>query len=148
MTEKSDGQTRERRLPVICDRCGSRAVVAQRIGDRMLIRCTVCDAQIFSYTLAPGRPATERPQGADMYLVRQIELALLDEVGQATGALYEFLRRYVSAHGYAPTLREMQSQFGWRSPNAATHHLQRLEAAGLIERDYGEPRGIRLPHMH
>jgi DNA-binding MarR family transcriptional regulator len=40
----------------------------------------------------------------------------------------------------------MQQAFHWGSASTALYHLGRLEAAGLIERDFGEARGIRLPH--
>lgn len=140
---------KRRRLPVICDRCGSKAVVALRSAERVLIRCEVCDARIFTYYIdQKRRPGEPPPESEDEFFTRQIERDLLREVSSAAGALYVYLRRYAKKHGYAPTLREMQMEFGWSSPNAASHHLKQLEAAGLIERDFGEPRGIRLPHVH
>ncbi|HOA23335.1 MAG TPA: hypothetical protein PK801_16340 [Aggregatilineales bacterium] len=138
---------KRKRLPVICDRCGSKAVVALRSAERVLIRCEVCEARILTYYVdrrrVPGEPP---PEAEDEFFTRQVERELLRQVSPAAGALYVYLRRYVKKHGYAPTLREMQVEFEWSSPNAATHHLKHLEEVGLIERDYGEPRGIRLPH--
>lgn len=143
MSHKGHHPKSRRRLPVICDRCGSKAVVALRSAERVLIRCEVCGARIFAYYAGGGRQAGAE----DEFFTRQVERQLLREVSKAAGALYLYLRHYLKKNGYAPTLREMQTAFGWSSPNAATHHLKQLEAAGLIERDYGEPRGIRLVHM-
>ncbi len=134
-------------LPVICGKCGNRSVVAYRSHDRALLYCEVCDSRIFAYYLDEKRQAAEQPpQHQDALIIRQVERDLLRQVGEAAAALYEYLRRYLRQYGYAPTLREMQAAFGWSSPTAARHHLRQLERVGLIERDFGEPRGIRLPH--
>lgn len=61
-----------------------------------------------------------------------------------TRTLYEYLRRYVENHGYAPTLREIQRGLGWGSVSSVRHHLKVLEEGDLIERDYATSRGIRL----
>jgi SOS-response transcriptional repressor LexA len=61
--------------------------------------------------------------------------------------LYDYLRRYIGRYRYAPTLREMQAAVGWQSANSATYYLAQLEEVGLIERDYGASRGIRLVHV-
>lgn len=146
MSQSEQSSKRRRRLPVICDRCGSRSVVALRSAERVVIRCEVCEARIFAYYTDQRRSGAP-PEAEDDFFTRQVEQELLRLVSQAAGALYEYIRRYMKKHGYAPTLREMQAEFGWSSPNAATHHLKQLEAVGLVERDYGEPRGIRLPHV-
>lgn len=146
---EQDGERRSKyRLPVICSRCGHEEVVAYRANDRVLIYCERCGARIFAYfTGTRQQQGSEPPPEDDVPIIRQVEQELLKEVSPAAGALYRYLRRYLRERGYAPTLREMQAQFGWRSLNAVTHHLKQLEEAGLIERDYAEPRGIRLPHV-
>ncbi len=147
MADEGNLSRRKTRLPVICDRCGSKQVVALRSPERVLIRCEVCEVRIFAYYTDVSRQRRESPPPAeDDFFCRLVERELLNEVSRAAGALYEYLRRYVARHGYAPTLREMQQAMGWRSVNAVTHHLHQLEAVGLVERDYGEVRGIRLPH--
>ena len=132
-------------LPVICQECGSTHVVARQAADRVLIHCEECGARIFAYYLDRKRQRDEEPpDGEDRFLILQVERDLLRTVGKKAAALYEYLRRYMAEHGYAPTQREMQLAFGWHSASAARHHLDQLEAVGLIERDFGEPRGIRL----
>ncbi len=146
--EQDEGRRAKYRLPVICGQCGHQEVVAYRNSDRVLIYCERCGARIFAYfTSAQQRQGSEPPPEDDASVIRQVEQELLNEVSPAAGALYRYLRRYMRERGYAPTLREMQAQFGWRSLNTVTHHLKQLEEVGLIERDYGEPRGIRLPHV-
>jgi len=58
-------------------------------------------------------------------------------------AVLAWLADYWASCGYGPTVREVQTHFGWRSPNGAAYHLQRLRAAGLIEWQPKQPRGIR-----
>lgn len=150
MEQRDGAQRRIARLPVICDRCDSRSVVALRGGqpgsEQVVICCEVCGARIFAYTTGRERqPGGSLPEG-DAFFARQVERELLRQVTRSAAALYQVVRDYAHRHGYAPTLREMQQAMGWRSANAVTHNLRQLERAGLIERDYGEPRGIRLPH--
>lgn len=147
MNDERRGRGR-RYLPVICSACQHAEVVAYRSSDHLLIYCERCGARIFAYAVDRTRQRRESPPEAeDGLIIKQVERELLSTVNVAAGALYVYLRRYVRHHGYAPTLREMQQQFGWRSANAVTHHLKQLQDAGLIERDYGEPRGIRLTHV-
>lgn len=51
-------------------------------------------------------------------------------------------------HGYPPTLRELMLHFGWRSTNAPTELLAKLQRDGFIELHKGEhkvsPRGIKV----
>jgi repressor LexA len=58
--------------------------------------------------------------------------------------LFDYLRRFIAAHGYAPTIAEIQKRFGQRS--AATVHqlLSALEGEGLIRRVPYASRGIEL----
>lgn len=39
----------------------------------------------------------------------------------------------VSAKGYRPTIREMCTAFGWRSPNNAMEHMRRMRRDGLVD---------------
>lgn len=142
---KDNAPGRKKKLPVICSDCGRERVYALRRADRVLIRCDGCGARIFAYYTDRQRWGRDVPsEEGDELLVRQVERELLRMVSPGAAELYVYLRRYDTRHGYAPTLREMQHALGWRSPNSASHHLRQLEAVGLIERDYGEVRGIRL----
>ena len=46
---------------------------------------------------------------------------------------------------YSPTVREIAAEFGWKSPNAVTVHLDALEKKGWIRRTHGV-RGIEVLH--
>lgn len=46
----------------------------------------------------------------------------------------EFLRNFISDKGYAPTLKDIASYIGVRSPSTAHFHLSRLEDKGFIRR--------------
>jgi repressor LexA len=54
----------------------------------------------------------------------------------------EFIREYHAEHGYAPTAREIQTQFGFASVTAAVNHLAALERKKLIRRTPGVQRSI------
>lgn len=54
----------------------------------------------------------------------------------------EYLRGYISDKGYAPTLKDIASYIGVRSPSTAHFHLSRLEDKGFIRR--GEDGSIEL----
>jgi hypothetical protein len=116
-----------------------------RSQERVLIRCGACGAKIFAHYADPHHPADGDEDAGP--LVRSVELELLSQVTIPAQALYEYLRRYVSRHGYAPTLREMQAGMGWSSVNVARHYLKQLEKAGLIERDFAATRGIRIVYV-
>lgn len=137
-----------KRLPLICAFCQREEVFAVHLASHVLIYCEGCGQDLYA---TPGRHepaplATSTHPPAVTADLRSVEQVLLREVSLITQSLYIYLRRYVAQHGYAPTLREMAHQFSWRSLNTAVHHLRQLERAGLIERDYGEARGLRLPH--
>ena len=58
--------------------------------------------------------------------------------------IWEFLVRYVDAHGYPPTVREIGEAVGLASPSTVHAHLANLERAGLIKRDPTKPRALEL----
>ncbi len=60
-----------------------------------------------------------------------------------TELVYRFIRKYINENGFAPTLREIADGcFMGRS--SVMRHLDRLDAWGLIIRDPGKARGMRL----
>jgi hypothetical protein len=115
----------------------------------VLIRCEGCGERLFAYYVDPDRqsPGDEPPEREDAFVVRRVERDLLKQCKPPARALYEYLRGFCRKHGYAPSLRQMQIGMGWESVNAVDHYLRQLEAAGLIERDTGVSRGIRLVHV-
>ncbi len=94
---QEDEERRIARLPVICDRCGSRPVVALRGGppgdEQVLIRCEVCGARIFAYYTDRERQRSGGPPpGGDAFFARQVERELLREVPRSAAALYQVVR--------------------------------------------------------
>jgi repressor LexA len=58
--------------------------------------------------------------------------------------IYDFLKDKILNRGYGPTVREIGSQFGIRSPNGVMCHLKALEKKGLITRESHMSRAIQL----
>ncbi len=59
-------------------------------------------------------------------------------------SILEFLREYVSNHGYGPSIRDISSYFHIKSPKNATKHLEALRKKGYISRAVGVARGIEI----
>ncbi len=58
--------------------------------------------------------------------------------------ILQYLKDYISQHGYAPTLGEIAKHMGVHALSTVHEHLQFLEERGFIERAEGEERGIAL----
>ncbi len=58
--------------------------------------------------------------------------------------ILDFLTKYVDAHGYPPTVREIGEAVGLASPSTVHAHLANLERAGYLRRDPTKPRAIEL----
>ncbi len=58
--------------------------------------------------------------------------------------IYEFLKDKIVNRGYGPTVREIGTHFGIRSPNGVMCHLKALEKKGLITREAHMSRAIQL----
>ena len=58
--------------------------------------------------------------------------------------MLDFLRAFLTREGVMPTLGEIQTAFGWSSPNGVAKHLQALATKGHIELLPHKARGIRL----
>lgn len=56
----------------------------------------------------------------------------------------QYLKDYISQHGYAPTLSEIAKFLDVNALSTVHEHLQFLEERGFIERAEGEERGITL----
>jgi repressor LexA len=56
----------------------------------------------------------------------------------------DYLTRFVEAKGQAPTMAEIQSHFGLKSPSTVHHLLSALEREGLIRRTPNATRGIEI----
>ena len=58
--------------------------------------------------------------------------------------IFDFISRYLSRHGYPPTVREIGKAVGLHSSSTVHAHLANLEKAGLLRRDPSKPRAIEL----
>lgn len=59
--------------------------------------------------------------------------------------IFGFIRDSIRTHNCPPTVREIADHFGFRSPKAATDHLNALEKKGYIQRRNSKARNIELP---
>jgi repressor LexA len=58
--------------------------------------------------------------------------------------IYQFIRKKIQGRGYGPTVREIGTEFGIRSPNGVMCHLKALQKKGLIHREPNMSRAIQL----
>jgi len=58
--------------------------------------------------------------------------------------IFEFVRDKIVNRGYGPTVREIGTEFGIRSPNGVMCHLKAIEKKGLIIRESNMSRAIKL----
>jgi repressor LexA len=58
--------------------------------------------------------------------------------------IYEFIKDKIMNRGYGPTVREIGTAFGIRSPNGVMCHLKALEKKQLITREQYMSRAIQL----
>lgn len=66
----------------------------------------------------------------------------------------EFIRGEIHSTGRSPSMREIQAEFGYRSPHTPKFHVDRLVEAGYLRREPGhrglqlaESKGLRLAGM-
>lgn len=71
-------------------------------------------------------------------------MANLDRLTAKQRKIYEFIRDRIRNRGYGPTVREVGSEFGIKSPNGVMCHLKALEKKGLIRREPNMSRAIQL----
>jgi repressor LexA len=58
--------------------------------------------------------------------------------------IFDFVRKYVSEHGYPPTVRDIGKAIGLASSSTVHAHLANLEKLGLLRRDPTKPRAIEV----
>lgn len=59
-------------------------------------------------------------------------------------SIYDFIKDRIINRGYGPTVREIGTEFGIKSPNGVMCHLKALEKKGLITREQNMSRAIQL----
>ena len=63
--------------------------------------------------------------------------------------IYDYIRSFTEANGYAPSVREIAVAVGLKSPSTVHFHLKGMRQAGLISQAEGKTRAITLrdgPH--
>jgi repressor LexA len=58
--------------------------------------------------------------------------------------IFDFVKRYVSEHGYPPTVRDIGKAIGLASSSTVHAHLANLERLGMLRRDPTKPRAIEV----
>jgi repressor LexA len=71
-------------------------------------------------------------------------MADLDNLTSRQKEIYTFIRSKIQGRGYGPTVREIGTEFGIRSPNGVMCHLKALQKKGLIHREANMSRAIQL----
>jgi repressor LexA len=56
----------------------------------------------------------------------------------------DFIQEFAAERGAPPTLQEISTHFGFKSPNAAREHVRLIEQKGFLQRVEHQARGIRL----
>ena len=59
--------------------------------------------------------------------------------------IYDFILDFTAQHGYPPSVREIGSAMGLKSPSTVHFHMKGLEEAGVIIKAEGKTRAITLP---
>ncbi len=58
-----------------------------------------------------------------------------------------FVRAYFKENGFWPTVRDIQQNFGFKSPNAALGHLRALEKKQALSRCPSQARAFKMPAL-
>ncbi|MBR6336234.1 MAG: transcriptional repressor LexA [Ruminococcus sp.] len=58
--------------------------------------------------------------------------------------VFEFIKNYVDENNFAPTVREIQEEFGLKSTSTAHRYIITLSQKGLLERENNCNRAIRI----
>jgi len=71
-------------------------------------------------------------------------MADLESLTSRQKEIYTFIRSKIQGRGYGPTVREIGTEFGIKSPNGVMCHLKALQKKGLIHREANMSRAIQL----
>ena len=58
--------------------------------------------------------------------------------------IFDYISRYLSRHGYPPTVREIGKAVGLHSSSTVHAHLSKLEKLGVLKRDPTKPRAMEV----
>ncbi len=68
----------------------------------------------------------------------------MKDITERQQAILEYIRSHFADNNYWPSIRDIQTAFGFKSTNAVTGHLRALERKGSIARVPGQARAYRL----
>jgi repressor LexA len=68
----------------------------------------------------------------------------MQELTQQQKRVLDFIRSYQQNEGVMPSVRDVASHFGFRSPTAAVDHLKALQRKGFLEAKPRQARSMRL----
>jgi len=66
----------------------------------------------------------------------------MSPVSEKQYKILEFIRSFHQKRGFPPSVREIGTRFGIKSPNGVKYHLDVLEREGLLNREPGTSRGL------
>ena len=69
---------------------------------------------------------------------------LVKDLTKRQREIFDFISRYLSRHGYPPTVREIGKAVGLHSSSTVHAHLSKLETLGVLKRDPTKPRAIEV----
>jgi repressor LexA len=69
---------------------------------------------------------------------------MMQELTRTQQTVLDLIKRHVAKHGRPPTIREIQTNRGYKSPNAVACHLRALERRGKIKRAANQSRAIEI----
>ncbi len=58
--------------------------------------------------------------------------------------IFDYLRGYISRHGYAPTFDEIAASFGFTSKGTVYKHIRALKEKGAIRHEWNRARSIEV----
>jgi repressor LexA len=72
----------------------------------------------------------------------------MEELTRRQHEMLEFVKKFIGAHGYPPTIREIQKGFGLKSTKGVKDHIDKLVAKGYLTRSDGSARALGVPGGH
>ena len=79
-----------------------------------------------------------------MYKCSHIHMYTMKELTARQIEILDFITNYEWRHGFWPSIRNIQTQFDYKSTNAVMGHLKALERKNAIERIPGQARTFRI----
>jgi len=71
-------------------------------------------------------------------------MTIVDDLTKRQREIFDYISRYLSRHGYPPTVREIGKAVGLHSSSTVHAHLSKLESLGVLKRDPTKPRAIEV----